>query len=75
MPPTAEQQQTRTWVRVGPSEYISNDGHRVYRYACARSGWQVTWGAHPKGSFGDVAGRTKQQAIAFIDRYYPYQGA
>jgi hypothetical protein len=60
----------RIWKKTGSSEYTSNDGHRVYKYESS-SGWQTCWAAQPKGSFGDVAGKTKTQAIAYIDRHYP----
>jgi len=60
----------RMWKKTGPSEYTSNDGHRVYKYH-SRSGWQTCWGAQPKGSFGDVAGKTKEQAISYIDHHFP----
>jgi hypothetical protein len=60
----------RTWAKTGPSEYTSNDGHRVYKYS-ARSGWDTCWGAQFRGSFGDVAGRTKQQAIEYVERHCP----
>lgn len=61
---------TRIWTKTGPSEYTSNDGHRVYKYA-ASSGWQARWGAQPKGSFGDVVGKTKREAIEYINRIRP----
>jgi hypothetical protein len=60
----------RTWKKTGPSEYTSNDGHKVYKY-WARSGWATCWGAKPVDGFGDVAGRTKQQAIEYINLVRP----
>lgn len=62
----------RTWKRTGPSEYTSNDGHRVYKYY-ARSGWDVVWGVQPKGSFGEPVGCSKKFAIEYLNRIRPVQ--
>ena len=61
----------RTWKKTGPSEYTSNDGHRVYKYH-SRSGWDVVWGVQPKGSFGEPVGCSKKFAMEYLERIRPF---
>jgi len=60
----------RTWKRLSTSEYMSDDGHRVYRYH-SRSNWDACWGAQIKGQVGDPIGPTKRQAIEWVNKHYP----